>query len=357
MTLEATQTAVLDALSTAAQTYDPATGTAEQAELAAAQILVRNALLSAAQSGSGVAGASASGPGSNGYSRRAMFLKSGAYSWTAAADGKIRIQALGPGGGGGQRRPGAGGGFTELDIEVVAGDVFTVTVGGGGDGAIHNVDGNNGGTTTVICAARGVSLVVNGGEGGKAAGAAGGTATGGEVNRTGGAGSATVVLGGGSSGGPRSDGFEALDAGGSGWGGPSNNGTGASSHFPGRSSLASETAASGLTARGGITYDTTYGYADPFGHSADWWDLHDMDGGGGARSKTLGADGGTGAGGGGFSSFQQGGNGGFGGGGGAAQIGGHGGNGGGGGAGAGTTGGATGGDGGDGAVLIFFNAA
>ncbi|CTQ67089.1 hypothetical protein [Roseibium alexandrii] len=309
-------------------------------------------------SGGTFAISSAFGPGSNGYMRRKLFVAAGAYSWTAPQTGKVKVYAIGPGGGGGQRRPGAGGGLAEIELDINAGDVLSVTVGPGGLGTIHNVDGNNGGTTTVVCAAQGLNLVANGGEGGKAAGAAGGTATGGDVNRTGGSGGAVVsptILGGGSSGGPRGDGFEAAAEGGSGWGGPSNNGTGASSHFPGRSSTLDETAVSGLFSKGGIAFDQTYGYSDPFGQSAVWWDLDDMDGGGGALSKSMGAEGGTGAGGGGSVSFQLGGNGGFGGGGGAAQVGGNGGNGGGGGAGGSTAGGATGGRGGDGAVIIYFN--
>ncbi|WP_395175037.1 hypothetical protein [Roseibium alexandrii] len=306
-------------------------------------------------SGGTFAISSAFGPGSNGYMRRKLFVAAGAYSWTAPQTGKVKVYAIGPGGGGGQRRPGAGGGLAEIELDINAGDVLSVTVGPGGLGTIHNVDGNNGGTTTVVCAAQGLNLVANGGEGGKVAGAAGGTATGGDVNRAGGAGSATAVRGGGSSGGPRSTGFEALGEGGSGWGGPSNNGSGASSHFPGRSSAITETAASGLMSKGGITYDTTYGYADPFGQSADWWDLHDMDGGGGALSKWAGAEGGTGAGGGGRNAFHQGGNGGFGGGGGTGNLGGHGGNGGGGGSGVVTDSVGTGGRGGDGAVIIYFN--
>lgn len=314
-------------------------------------------------SSAGAAIATTKGPGSNGYRQRKLFLKAGAYTWVAPFDGKIKGQVIGAGGGGGDRRCGASGGYSEFETQVSKGDILLITLGAGGEGKEIYVNGDDGGATTIVCAAAGINIAITGAGGGHSTVVPlGGVATGGDINFNGVDGLITQYSGGPSSANPRGNGFGTTFIGGCGWGGPSNNNTGSSSHRAGIAGVQGEIAANGLTAKGGTSFDTTYGYADPQGHSnPDWWDLEDLDGGGGAVAKWSGADGGLGAGGGG-SIVGGGGNGGIGGGGGmgsgtsgVGKCGGDGGNGGGGGACATSFATLRGGKGGDGLFALYFN--
>ena len=103
----------------------------------------------------------------------------------------VTIEAYG-GGGAGIETPGAqannnagGGGYSKVTVPVVAGEVFTYTIGAGG-----STSGSNGSNTTVTGNA--VSIIANGGGGGQATTyGAGGSASGGNVNLSGGDGSGT----------------------------------------------------------------------------------------------------------------------------------------------------------------------
>lgn len=284
------------------------------------------------------------GPGSNGYFKRKMWLRSGAYSWTAPADGKIKVAALGAGGGA-DNCNGGGAGLAIGEYDVSEGDVLTLTLGSPGIGSRYGTT-SAGGTTTVVCGDAGISITANGGPVGTSVVATGGDASGGNViNSTGGG--TNTNRGGSSSGTPFGDGFRGEDvasSGGCGWGGSSRTDAGSSSHNP----STHRHGASGLTANGGVEDGAAPGI---HGKSMPFWDLEDVDGGGGGYGSAIldtGGNGGVGAGG---AGGRYGGSGGFGGGGGkGTDVGGDGGHGGGGGA---HTGG--GGSGGQPAVLIWFN--
>ena len=318
------------------------------------------------------------GPGSNGYKRRELWFRNGAFSWTAPKDGKIKIYALGAGGGGANassnfKKGGGGGGLCMKETTVSAGDVLTVTVGAGGAGGTST--GADGGTTTVVCAAASIAMTANGGEGGDD-NTNGGTASGGDVNYSGG-GQVTGInadTGGASSASPWGDGFSAKQYGygGCGWGGNTDQYVfgGASSHRGVKANTSH--GASGLAVRGGEkTYlSSTYGghSGNPHGRSSEWWDLSDVDGAGGSylgasstnEQYTASGSGGMGAGGAGGQNGTSGGEGGFGGGGGFNSYNSsnaHAGNGGNGGGGGGRMDNSAipGGDGGDGAVIIYWD--
>lgn len=319
---------------------------------------------------------STSGPGSNGYNRRRRWLHRGAYSWTVPTGvTKIKIAGLGAGGGA-NRCPGAGGGLSIGEYPVTAGQVISITVGTGGLGTVFDIAANAGGTTTVACLAASINMVCNGGQGAASntvSVRAGGTATGGNIVNAAG-GSANSFLsnsvisgqGGSSSGTPWGDGKPGNDFkyGGLGWGTktiPTADSFGGDSCHYETKSLSG---ANGLLVKGGLSNANAVGDFD--GESAEFWDLDEADGGGGASpagsagNPQDGGRGGFGSGGGGGSS--QGANGGFGGGGGGVKSGlsgaryaGNGGNGGGGGGLGSTTGGSIpGGNGGDGAVFIWY---
>lgn len=312
--------------------------------------------------------ASYNGPGSNGYWRRKMWLSAGAYTFTASKTGRHKIYALGGGGGANGVGAGAGGGLSCWEGNLVAGDVVTVTVGAGGTQNSDSTSAGAGGTTAVVCAARSLSMTANGGQGGTDNSArAGGTSTGGNVfNYTGGGAQASgYQYGGSSSATPDGDGLT-----------PTGNATknaGLSwcrQQFPNsgnvyaggsrwqHAAINGYHGANGLATRGGLATPANT-LATPFmhGEAAPFWDLTDVDGGGGAGgngSGVLPGNGGPGAGGGAGASNASGGNGGFGAGGGRGLNGNHGGNGGNGGGG-GAGGASWGGRGGDGAVLIFWD--
>ena len=276
----------------------------------------------------------AAGPGSNGYWRRELWLKAGSFSFTVKKSGKHKIYAGGAGGGGGWVYPGASAGLSCDERDFVAGDVITLTLGAGGAGNNSTSNGSDGGSTTIVCAARGLNLVLTGATGGRSGGTGmtAGTATGGNVFNRNGAVPAAGLAGGCSMASPFANGFASTSYGGAGWGGGAISSGGASSH----SRAFRNTGARGLTSPGGTellnppSVYLTVGTLN--GASAPWWDLTDMDGGGGAGAPLSGpaGDGGVGAGGGGTitSSNSSPGAGGFGGGGGASSASGNGGDGG-----------------------------
>jgi hypothetical protein len=304
----------------------------------------------ASASGSGSVGQAFSldGPGSNGYLKRKKWLEAGSFAFSAISTGWHKIDAVGAGASGCYTKGGASGGRSIKEIYLEKGDEVLVTVGLGGDrtlGDSGNVS-NPGGTTTISCAARGLLMTVTGG-----GVANGGTATGGDVNLSG-AGASSSNQGGSAAPSANANGHQAQGRGGAGVGGSSYSMGGASSHHD---SYRSD-GAPGFMARGGKYMSSTYS-ADSNGERIEFWDLADVDGGGGSRVDSngvaiAGGDGGHGAGGG--TNSGTGGNGGsggiLGGGGFGLELGGDGGNGGGGG---GTN--YRSGRGGDGCVFLFWN--
>ena len=308
------------------------------------------------------------GPGSNGYFRRIVYNKAGSYSHTATKTGWHKFDLVGAGGGGSgdqssYAKGGCGGGRSIKEIYLYKGDVVLIVICAGGVGS--TTIGGDGGSSTVNCAARSLSLTCTGGDGGSSTPSAG-VGTGGDINLTGG-GQPSGTNGNSAGAAAPSHLADAEDmvshvSGGAGLGGVpsgSNSYAGASSHnIPtGRS----KNGANGLTAKGGELRQTT----DPntgnsqHGESKPFWDLADVDGGGGAYSEVSGSqgDGGCGAGGAGnISGSGSAGNGGILGGGGrstgSSSFPGHGGNGAGGGGVAENT---EGGDGGDGLLYLFFD--
>lgn len=301
------------------------------------------------------------GPGSNGYLRRQLWLVAGAYSFTVKKTGKLKVVALGAGGAAGYNRGGTGGGLSIGEYAVVAGQVVTVTVGAGGAGGGYESSGAAGGTTTVVCSAASINMTANGGATAGGATTAGGAASGGNIsNFTGGASANFTLTGGASSATPWGHGVPTQNnhSGGQGWGSANTTGAthtrlgGGGSYGP----ALNRHGGPGRTSGGGISATATAPNAQVHGESAPWWDLTDIDGGGGGTyfdgSDYAGGAGGNGAGGGAGTGGYSGGHGGFGGGGGGAGSGGPGNGGNGGGGGAGST---YGGRGGDGAVIIWWD--
>ena len=303
------------------------------------------------------------GPGSNGYWRRQLWSQPGAYSFTVKKTGKIKIAAMGPGSGA-NRYPGAGGGLSIKELDVVEGDEILVTVGAGSIGAVSSAAVLAGGTTTVTCAARALSMIVNGGGAHTDNTAVGGTASGGDLNFKGGDAPYINYIGGASSGRPFADGVSSMIGmrGGLGWATAPDfvlhnvlGGSG-SHYFPPAGFYAG---GGGMISRGGEGIRSNA--IDPStglnGEAQEWWDLDDVDGGGGGARYGGDVDcgsGGPGGGGAGAEDSTRAGNGGFGAGGGGSTsgVGGNGGNGAGGG---GSSTSYTGGNGGNGFVGIWWD--
>jgi hypothetical protein len=325
--------------------------------------------LSSLGGGGGAAIPETNGSGSNGYLLREIWIKAGAYSFTAPISGWYKFDAVGAGesgtdiNGSPSYKGGAAGGRTIKEHYLIADDVVSVTLGEGGLWGVVNSNPVAGGSTTVVCAARSLSMTATGGNN------SGGSGSGGDVNLTGGARPTSNSKGGSSAPSHVRDGWSANDLtsnglpagqGGCGLGGPAMSVAGSGSHFQGSRWSNLYAGGAGLTARGGVNPSTNvYAIAtNPNGESMPFWDLAQVDGGGGAGSilaSVNGGHGGTGAGGGGGQVANSGcGNGGIlGGGGGGTQnsvYGGNGGNGGGGGCG----GDGDPGNGGDGCVFIFW---
>ena len=105
----------------------------------------------------------------NGSRTVVAFKTVGTCTWSTpagATDFKGLIVAGGGGGGADLAGGGGGGGYVEFETLTATSDVFTVTVGDGGAGAVTNirVAGSNGGNSTVV--GTGVNLIARGGAGG-----------------------------------------------------------------------------------------------------------------------------------------------------------------------------------------------
>lgn len=327
---------------------------------------------------------------------RDMFMVAGSKTFTIP-DGITMIRALvwGAGGNGATGTAnypggGAGGGFVEHWWDCIPGTSLSLVIGAAGGSA-----GSNGGSSSLVDSVSSISLTATGGAGGIASptsGASGGTGSGGNITAVGGAGgygsstysgvhggggAAGSWLGVGGRGGKFID-FNSNAGCGGGAIGPNNHGgsisgssgfpcgSGAGVWGPGHCDLSTTVGANGgsglVPGNAGINGVSSYTISQPTpGSGSAWWEIYDLDGGGGAsgpHSGFNGADGGPGAGGGGAAGSTTAffaGNGGILGGGGGC-YGGNGGNGGnGGGGGAGNNSATPGfGRGGDGLIIIYY---
>jgi hypothetical protein len=105
----------------------------------------------------------------NGNRTVVAFKTIGTCTWSTPAGAtnfRGLIVAGGGGGGADLAGGGGGGGYVEFETLTATSDVFTVTVGDGGAGAVTNirVAGSNGGNSTVV--GTGVNLIARGGAGG-----------------------------------------------------------------------------------------------------------------------------------------------------------------------------------------------
>jgi hypothetical protein len=296
MPIETATAAVLAKLLESAEAFDPATGTPEQAELAAAQILAHRALGVPADTGSGIAATMGLAvPGSNGFLRRQIFRHPGPFTWTAPVTGPVFIQGLGAGSGASSEYPGASAAYAQKLLQsVAAGQSISLVIGEGGAGANAQQKADDGGTTTISGAPiGGTPLVLTGAIGAhedQADFGAPGSATGPWDLFYDGAAALGTNRGGCSSGSPWGPGIAVPTSGtygGAGWGGLPYSHYGAGTHF----AAAINKAGGGLLTRGAASLNED-------GEMSPFWDLRDADCGGGGSG---GGRGGIGSGGGGAS--------------------------------------------------------
>ncbi|WP_324134166.1 hypothetical protein [Bosea sp. (in: a-proteobacteria)] len=302
-------------------------------------------------------------PGSNGYWRRDVYRVPGTYTWTAQKSGRVRIQAIGAAAGGSGSYPGASGSFGEKTLTVSAGQTLTVVLGAGGAGSVAGTTSGNGGNTSISgTPVGGTALGLTGALGAKqdapATFGTAGAATGPWDLSFEGAVALSASRGSSASASPFGAGVSnSAGTGGAGWGGPTVSSGGASTHSRGGPGI---NGAPGLTAKAG-TYSEAPNTMALNGEAGPFWDLRDVDSGGGSvgpgSTNYAGGIGGPGAGGGGAGAASAsggpsilGGGTGNSSGSSAAPKSGHG-------AGGGANSGQTGGDGGDAFVMIFWDEA
>jgi hypothetical protein len=229
-------------------------------------------------------------PGSNGFWRRAAFRLVGTHTWVAPKSGKIKIQALGAGSGGGGTMPGASGSFGEKTISIAAGQALTIVVGAGGTGVAGTAISGNGESTSISGTPVGgtpLTLVgATGVQGGTLATGTPGTATGPWDSSHNGAKSGAINTGSPSSGSPQGPGKVSTGTGGAGWFAGSTGKMGASTHVAGND----------VSAGGGLLSPAPVAAVDQAGKSQPLWDLADADGSGGFAA-LVGGGGGVGSGG------------------------------------------------------------
>ena len=229
-------------------------------------------------------------PGSNGYWRRQIWDRPGTFTWTAQKDGRVKIQAIGAASGGSASINGNPGHYGEKTLNVLAGQTLTIVVGAGGDGSLRGVFSNAGQTTSISGApVGGTALALPGAPGVRddisSPATASATLPSGPWDKSFGGGVHTNMLYAKGRGGPASaspfgpgvfcdaEGHGKGATGGNGWGGPSRGSSGASSHRVGLQDAS--VSAWGKTTRGG-TFQVP-------SEVLPFWDLEDVDSGGGIQ--------------------------------------------------------------------------